>query len=66
MLFSIVAITAAVASSVSAAAITKKNVLDVWTPKVTSPKKGDEWKVNSTQTVTWYVPYVIVWEKRDC
>jgi len=47
----------AVSMSASAAPIVLSSVSerDVWAPKVTSPNAETDWKVGSTQTVTWYV-----------
>jgi hypothetical protein len=46
-----------VSMSASAAPIVLSSVSerDVWAPKVTIPDAGTNWKVGSSQTVTWYV-----------
>lgn len=47
----------AVSMSASAAPIVLSSVSerDVWAPKVTVPNAGTNWKIGSSQTVTWYV-----------
>jgi len=47
----------AISMSASAAPVVLSSVSerDVWVPKVTSPSAGADWKIGSTQTVTWYV-----------
>jgi hypothetical protein len=47
----------AISMSASAAPVvlTSLSERDVWAPKVTSPTTGTNWKIGSSQTVTWYV-----------
>jgi hypothetical protein len=47
----------AISMSASAAPVVLSSVAerDVWVPKVINPNAGTDWKVGSSQTVTWYV-----------
>jgi hypothetical protein len=47
----------AISMSASAAPVVFSSVSerDVWAPRVTIPNSQTDWKVGSSQTVTWYV-----------
>lgn len=52
--FTIMKFISTAAALLAATVSVSAKALDVWAPKVLSPKAGDVWTSGQTQTVTWY------------